>query len=74
MQQKKYVREMPIYKRSWTTGGFQNTARERESSEKLQIELQITVNQEMIPGPLRAGCHGNVIIAGTALICGSLLS
>lgn len=53
-------------------GGFNN--REEESSEKHQIELQITVNPEMIPRPQRACCYGNVIIAGTALIRGSLLS
>lgn len=48
--------------------------RERGSSQKHQIELQITVNPEMIPRPRRACCYGNVIIAGTALIRRSLLS
>ena len=49
-------------------------SREGEKSQKRQIELQITVSSEMIPGPRRACCYGNVIIAASALICGSLLS
>lgn len=61
-----------IDRRDCTTGGFGK--REAESSQKHQIELQITVNPEMIPGPRRACCYGNVIIGGSALIRGSLLS
>jgi len=55
-----------------TTGVFRK--REAASSQKHQIELQITVNPDMIPGPQRACCYGNVIIVATALIRGSLLS
>lgn len=66
------MEERWLDKHDCTTGGLRHG--EGESSQKHQIELQITVNPEMIPRPQRACCYGNVIIAGTALIRGSLLS
>lgn len=54
-----------------TAGGSKANGR---ASQEPQIELQITVNPEMISGPQRACCYGNFIIAGTAVICGSLLN